>query len=171
MICRCLRLDLSYLQFYTLVSYILLLWHQKSPYGRLLCCRIMLSAHSLSHEWIFVTDPMDCSPSDSSVHGVFQARILEWIAISYARGPCRPRDRTHPLQLLHWQACMVSPFSPGQLFTTLWTVAFQALLSMRFSREEYWSGLPLPPLGHRQENSLPMHHLRSPCCRTGITEI
>ena len=31
-------------------------------------------------------DPMDCSPPDSSVHGIFQARILEWVAVSYSRG-------------------------------------------------------------------------------------
>ena len=168
MICRCLRLDPSYLQFSTLVSYILLLWHQKSPYGSLLCCRVMRSAHS--QQLMNLCNPMDCSPSGSSVHGIFQARILEWIAISYSRAPCQPRDRTHAPHLLHQQACVFSPFSPVQLFTTLWTAAFQALLSIRFSREEYWSGLPLPPLGHRQVNSLPMYHLGSPCCRTGVTE-
>ena len=169
MICRCLSLDPSYVQFYTLLSYILLLWHQKSPYGTLLCGRVMHSAHSQS--WMNLCNPMDCSPSGSSVHGIFQARMLERIAISYSRGPCPPRDRTHPLHLLHWQARVFSPFSPVQLFTTLWTAAFEAPLSMRFSREEYWSGLPLPPLGHRQVNSLPMHHLGSLCCRTGVMEI
>ena len=39
-------------------------------------------------------DPMDCSPPDSSVHGISQARILEWVAISFSRGSSRPRDRT-----------------------------------------------------------------------------
>ena len=39
-------------------------------------------------------DPMDCSLSDSSVHGIFQARVLEWIAISFSRGSSRPRNRT-----------------------------------------------------------------------------
>ena len=34
----------------------------------------------------------DCSPPDSSVHGIFQARILEWLAISYSRGSSLPRD-------------------------------------------------------------------------------
>ena len=37
-------------------------------------------------------DPMDCSPEGSSVHGVLQARILEWVAISFSRGSSRPRD-------------------------------------------------------------------------------
>ena len=39
-------------------------------------------------------DPMDCSLPGSSVHGIFQARILEWIAISFSRGSSQPRDRT-----------------------------------------------------------------------------
>ena len=39
-------------------------------------------------------DPMDCSPPGSSVHGIFQARILEWVAISFSRGSSRPRDWT-----------------------------------------------------------------------------
>ena len=36
--------------------------------------------------------PMDCSPSRSSVHGIFQARVLEWVAISFSRGSPLPRD-------------------------------------------------------------------------------
>ena len=39
-------------------------------------------------------DPMDCSPQGSSVHGIFQVRMLEWVVISYSRGSSRPRDRT-----------------------------------------------------------------------------
>ena len=39
-------------------------------------------------------DPVDCSPSGFSTHGILQARILEWVAISFSRGSSRPRDRT-----------------------------------------------------------------------------
>ena len=39
-------------------------------------------------------DPVDCSPPDSSIHGILQARVLEWVAISFSRGSFRPRDRT-----------------------------------------------------------------------------
>ena len=39
-------------------------------------------------------DPMDCSPPRSSVHEIFQARILEWVAISFSRGSSQPRDQT-----------------------------------------------------------------------------
>ena len=40
-------------------------------------------------------DPMDCSPSGFSVYRIFQARILEWVAISHTRGSFQPRDQTH----------------------------------------------------------------------------
>ena len=39
-------------------------------------------------------DPMDCGPPGSSVHGILQARILEWVAISFSRGSSQPRDQT-----------------------------------------------------------------------------
>ena len=39
-------------------------------------------------------DTVDCSPPGSSVHGILQARILEWVAISFSRGSSWPRDRT-----------------------------------------------------------------------------
>ena len=39
-------------------------------------------------------DPMDCSLRGSSIHGIFQARILNWVAISFSRGSFQPRDRT-----------------------------------------------------------------------------
>ena len=39
-------------------------------------------------------DPMDCNLPGSSVHGIFQVRVLEWVAISFSRGSSQPRDRT-----------------------------------------------------------------------------
>ena len=39
-------------------------------------------------------DPMDCSPPGSSVHGIFQARILEWVASSFSRASSQPKDKT-----------------------------------------------------------------------------
>ena len=47
-----------------------------------------------------------------------------------------------------YNACMLSCFSHVQLFVIVWTIARQALPSMRFSREEYWSELPCPPPGN-----------------------
>ena len=51
-----------------------------------------LTLKSLSH--VQLCNPMDCSLPDSSVHGIFQARVLEWIAISFSRRSSQPRDRT-----------------------------------------------------------------------------
>ena len=48
-------------------------------------------------------DPMDCSPPGSSVHGLLQARILEWVVMPSSRGPSRPKNRIH-VCLLRWQA-------------------------------------------------------------------
>ena len=45
--------------------------------------------------YLTLCDPMDCSPPGSSVHGISQARILEWVAISFSRGSSQSRDRTH----------------------------------------------------------------------------
>ena len=61
---------------------------------RCCCCLVAHSCPTLC-------DPMDCSPPGSSVHGISQARILEWVAISFSRGSSRPRDPpTSPV----WQA-------------------------------------------------------------------
>ena len=66
---------------------------------------------TLSH--VRLHDPMDWSPPGSSVHGIFQARILEWVAISYSRGSSRPRDGTHVSgigrQMLYHQATWEGP--------------------------------------------------------------
>ena len=54
-----------------------------------------VSAQLLSHVWFFAVPWTIYSPPGSSVHGIFQARILEWSAVSYSRGSSRPRNRTH----------------------------------------------------------------------------
>ena len=53
-----------------------------------------LCAQLLSHVQIFC-NPMDCTLLGSSVHGIFQARILEWVTMSSSREASQPRDRTH----------------------------------------------------------------------------
>ena len=47
-------------------------------------------------------DPMDCSPPGSSVRGILQARILEWVAMPFSRGSSQPRDQIYVSCLLHW---------------------------------------------------------------------
>ena len=62
--------------------------------------------------------PMDCSPPGSYVHGILQARILEWVATSYFRGSSQPRYQIHRwnphlLCLLHWQVDSL-PLAPPE---------------------------------------------------------
>ena len=134
---------------------------------------------------------MDCSLPGSYVHGLFQARTLEWVAISFSRGSSRPRDQTpvtcitngllHCRQILYWLShqeslkrinwihthnpvhpSMLSHFSHVQLFETLWNVAHQAPLSMGFPRQEYWSGLTCPPLEDLPDPGIKPVSLMSP---------
>ena len=58
--------------------------------------------------------------------------------------------------------CVLSCFSRVQLFANLWTVALQAPLSMGFSRQEYWSGLPCPPPGDLPDPGVEVVTLMSP---------
>ena len=149
-------------------------------------------------------DPVDCSPPGSSVHGILQARILEWVAISFSRGSSWPRDGSQVSRIAcrrftvwteglcyamlcyakslqscptlcdpidgslpgspvpgilqartlewvgisfsnawKWKVKVKSP-SHVRLLATPWTAAYQAPPSMGFSRQGYWSGVPLP---------------------------
>ena len=75
----------------------------------------------------------DCSLPGSSVHGICQARILEWVTISFSNA-------------WKWKV-KVKSLSHVQLLATPWAAAHQAPPSMGFSRQEYWSGVPLPSPG------------------------
>ena len=48
----------------------------------------------ITQSCLIICDPMDCSPRGSSVHGIPQARILQWVAIPFSRGSSQPRDQT-----------------------------------------------------------------------------
>ena len=84
------------------------------------------------HSCSTLCDPIDGSPPGSSVPGTLQARTLEWVAISFSNA-------------WKWKV-KVKTLSRIRLLATPWTAAHQAPLSMEFSRQEYWSGLPLPSL-------------------------
>ena len=79
-------------------------------------------------------DPIDGSPLGSSVPGILQSRILEWVAISFSNA-------------WKWKV-KVKLLSRTRLLATPWTGAYQAPPSMGISRQEYWSGVPLPSLKH-----------------------
>ena len=74
--------------------------------------------------------PIDGSPPGSPVPGILQERTLEWVAISSSNA-------------WKWKV-KVKSLSHVRLSTTPWTAAYQAPPSMGFSRQKYWSGVPLP---------------------------
>ena len=63
---------------------------------------------------------------------------------------------------------MLSCFSRVQLFATPWTIVHQAFLSMEFSRQEYWSGLPFPPLGDLLDPGIEPASLKTPSLAEGF---
>ena len=75
-------------------------------------------------------DPIDGRPLGTPVPGILLARTLEWVAISFSSA-------------WKWKV-KVKSFSRTRLLATPWTAAYQAPPSMGFSRQEYWSGSPLP---------------------------
>ena len=90
-------------------------------------------------------NPMDCSLTGSSVHGIFQARILEWGAISFSRGSSRPRDQT-------WVSCIV-----GSRFTIWATREVQVMSSSLWPHGLQHARLPCPsPSPGTCSNSCPL---------------
>ena len=75
-------------------------------------------------------DPIDGIPPGSPIPGILQARTLEWVAISFSNA-------------WKWKV-KVKSLSHDRILAIPWTAAYQAPPSMGFSRQEYWSGVPLP---------------------------
>ena len=101
-------------------------WHGSAP-----VCGVSAAAAAKSLQSCpTLCDPTDGSPLGSSVPGILQARTLEWVAISFSNA-------------WKWRVKGKS-LSCVQLLATPWTTAYQAPPFMGFSRQEYWSGVPLP---------------------------
>ena len=77
-------------------------------------------------------DPRDGSPPGSPIPGILQARTLEWVDIAFSNA-------------WKWKV-KVNSLSRVRPSVTQWTAAYQSPPSMGFSRQEYWSGVPLPLL-------------------------
>ena len=95
-------------------------------------------------------NPTDGSPPGSSVLGTLQARTLEWVAISFSNA-------------WKWKV-KVKLLSCVRLLATPRTAAYQALPSMGFSRQEYWSGLPLPSSANLSNNIIINKNIISISC-------
>ena len=106
--------------------------------------RPMLCYAKSPQSCLTLCDPRDGSPPGSPVPEILQARTLEWVTISFSNA-------------WKWKV-KVKLLSRVRLLATPWTAAYQAPPSMGFSRQEYWSGVPLPsPKGRptRNQNSSP----------------
>ena len=95
--------------------------------------RTSAAAAKLLQSCLTLCNPIDGSPPGSPVPGILQARTLEWVSISFSNA-------------WKWKV-KVKSLSRVKLLATPWTAAYQAPPSMGFSRQEYWSGVPLtsPP--------------------------
>ena len=106
-------------------------WYRflRRGYGKYIC-KSAAAAAKLLQSCPTLCDPIDGSPPGSPVPGIHQARTLEWVDISFSNA---------------WKGKVkVKSLSLVRLFATPWSAAYQAPLSMGFSRLEYWSGVPLP---------------------------
>ena len=88
------------------------------------------AAAKLLQSCLTLCNPRDGSPPGSPIPGILQVRTLEWVAISFSKA-------------WKWKV-KVKSLNRVRLLATPWTAAYQAPLSMGFSRQEYWSGLWWP---------------------------
>ena len=88
------------------------------------------TAAKLLQSCLTLGNPIDFSPPGSPIPGILQARTLEWVAISFSN-------------TWKWKV-KVKSLGRVWLLGTPWTAAYQAPLPMWLSRQEYWSGVPLP---------------------------
>ena len=101
-------------------------WPEEEDQARCCCCCCCWVAQSCPT----LCNPVDGSPPGSPIPGILQARTLEWVAISFSNA-------------WKWKV-KVKSLSRARLLATPWTAAYQAPPSMGFSRQEYWTGVPLP---------------------------
>ena len=106
-------------------------WHRHQKGGRKSAPLLVFAAAAAKSLKSCPTlcDPIDGSPPGSPIAGILQTRTLEWLAISFSNA-------------WKWKV-KVKSLSCVRLLATSWTVAYHAPPSMGFSRQEYWSGVPL----------------------------
>ena len=106
-------------------------------------------------------DPMDCSLSGPSPHGIFQAKVLEWIAISFSRGSSRPRNRTWLSRVAgRWFTVWATRDPPGSMAAAAAAKSLQSCPTLCDPRDSSPPGFPVP--GILQARTLVGCHFPSP---------
>ena len=120
----------------------------------LLQCMKVRSESEVTQSCPTLSHRMDCSLPGSSVHGIFQARVLEWGAIWNLKNGTNELIYKIEIDTDIENKPMVTEskgahlLSCAWLFVAPWTIGHQPPLSMGFLRQEYWSGLPFPTPGN-----------------------
>ena len=96
------------------------------------------SESEVAQSWPSLRDPMHCSLPGSSVHRIFQARVLEWVAIAFSYAP-------------RSMLCYAKSLQSCPILCDPIDASHQAPPSLGFSRQEHWSGLPFPSPMHESE--------------------
>ena len=112
-----------------------------SPAFRMMYCAYKLNKHVAAkslQSCLTLCDPRDGSLPGSPIPGILQARTLEWVTISFSN-EWKWKVKVKLLRLSTWKL-----HSRVRLLGIPWTAVYQAPPSMGFSRQEYWSGVPLP---------------------------
>ena len=142
-----------------------LLLTQGSPF---LPPRLLLEAEVLGKPFLKVTQGQG---GESPYSSVDRCRLPVLSDSHQGRPPECPTAPPFPSSslcaLFSTGMCVLSHFSCVQIFATPWTTARQAPLTMGFSRQEYWSGLPFPPPGHLSDPGIKPTSLRSPALQVG----
>ena len=135
------------------------------------CFKLCQCAKLLQSHLTFC-DPVDCSTPSSSVHGILQARILEWAAISSSRGSSQQGSNPHLLHFLHWQLGHLPLVPPGKPIKTSVQFSHSVVSDSLWPHELQHSRPPCPsPTPRVHSNSRPSsrwcHPAISSCYLTG----
>ena len=112
------------------IDYLLFMEHSWLPYGILIDPVLLL--YLVAQSCLTLCDPMNCSLPGSTVHGIFQAKVLEWIAISFSGVSSWPRDQTHGSCV----SCIAGEF------LTCWAIG--EAISWPYVRVYFWTSESFP---------------------------
>ena len=127
-------------------------WVRKKFIFLLRCLQTAPAAAKSLQSCPTLCNPIDGSQPGCPIPGILQARKLEWVAISFSNA-WKWKDKVKLLNHV-------------RLLATPWTAAYQAPLSMGFSRQEYWSGVPLPSLVYKLAEDKSGFTYKFPCNTT-----